>query len=55
MAVAYLTLRAQISAVDREGVGGPAARALAIRGRLWGGFLGLLVIAIVALMVFKPA
>jgi uncharacterized membrane protein len=48
-------LRAQIKAVDREGIASPAARALATRGYVWSAVLGVLVIAIVVLMVFKPA
>jgi hypothetical protein len=48
-------LRAQIAAVDREGIASPAARALATRGYVWSGILGVLVFAIVVLMVFKPA
>ena len=46
--------RAQIAAVDREGVAGADARRLAVRGQVWAGFLGLAVIAILLLMVFKP-
>lgn len=49
------TLRAQIAAVDREGVRGAGARTLAIRGQIWGAVLGLVVLAILLLMVFKPA
>jgi uncharacterized membrane protein len=49
------TLRAQIAAVDREGIASPAARALATRGYVWSAVLGVLVFAIVVLMVFKPA
>ncbi len=49
------TLRAQIAAVDREGIAGSSARALAVRGYVWSGLLGVLVMAIVVLMVFKPA
>jgi uncharacterized membrane protein len=48
-------LRAQITAVDREGVAGADARRLAARGQIWAGALGLIVIAILVLMVFKPA
>lgn len=47
-------LRAQIAAVDREGVAGANARRLAVRGQIWAGALGLIVIAILVLMVFKP-
>jgi uncharacterized membrane protein len=49
------TLRAQIAAVDREGIASPAAHALATRGYVWSAVLGVLVFAIVVLMVFKPA
>ena len=48
-------LRAQIAAVDREGVAGPAARTLATRGQIWAAVLGVLILAILVLMVFKPA
>ena len=48
-------LRAQIAAVDREGIDGPAARALAVRGQIWAGVLAVLVLTILVLMVFKPA
>ncbi|HEY1655898.1 MAG TPA: DUF2269 family protein [Candidatus Tumulicola sp.] len=48
-------LRAQIRAVDGEGVGSPAARRLAVRGYVWSAILGVMVVAILVLMVFKPA
>ncbi len=48
-------LRAQIAAVDREGVSGSDARRLAVRGQIWGGILALIVVVILLLMVFKPA
>jgi uncharacterized membrane protein len=48
-------LRAQIAAVDREGISGPTSRALAVRGYVLSGILGVLVMAILVLMVFKPA
>jgi uncharacterized membrane protein len=48
-------LRAQIAAVERDGVASPAARALATRGQIWAGVLGVLILAILVLMVFKPA
>jgi uncharacterized membrane protein len=48
-------LRAQIAAVERDGVGSPAARALAKRGQMWAAVLAVLVLAILVLMVFKPA
>ena len=49
------TLRAQIAAVDREGTAGSDAKKLALRGQVWGAILGLIVLAILVLMVFKPA
>ncbi|HKU82122.1 MAG TPA: DUF2269 family protein [Candidatus Tumulicola sp.] len=49
------TLRAQIHAVDRAGVDSEAAKELAVRGQIWAAFLGVVVLAIVVLMVFKPA
>ena len=48
-------LRAQIAAVDREGIAGSSALSLAVRGYVWSGILGVIVMAIVVLMVFKPA
>jgi uncharacterized membrane protein len=48
------TLRAQIAAVDREGITGPTARALAVRGYVWSGVLAVMVMTILVLMVFKP-
>jgi uncharacterized membrane protein len=48
------TLKRQIQALDREGAGSPAYRALAIRGRQFGMVLAILAIAIVFLMVMKP-
>lgn len=48
-------LRAQIAAVDKEGVAGPTARALAVRGYVWSAILGVMVTAILVLMVFKPS
>jgi uncharacterized membrane protein len=47
-------LRAQIAAVDREGIAGPEAQRLAVRGYIWSGILGVLIIGIIVLMVFKP-
>jgi uncharacterized membrane protein len=56
--LAYLgytpTLARQIAAVERGGVDDPEARRLAGRGQVIAGFLGLLVVAIIVLMVFKP-
>lgn len=48
-------LRAQIRAVEREGIASGAARRLAVAGNVWAAVLGLLVAAILVLMVFKPA
>ena len=47
-------LRAQIRAVDSEGIESDAARRLAVRGYVWAGILGVLIVSIVVLMVFKP-
>ena len=49
------TLRAQIRAVDREGIASADARSLAVRGYVWSALLGAMVVAILVLMVFKPA
>jgi uncharacterized membrane protein len=49
------TLRNQIKALAAEGAGGAAYLALASRGQIIGGVLGVVVLAILALMVFKPA
>lgn len=49
------TLKAQIAALDRSGPTSPEYQALAARGRLFGAILGVVVIAIVFLMVVKPA
>lgn len=48
------TLRAQIAAVERDGVDGPQARRLAQRGQILAGVLAVIVLAILFLMVFKP-
>jgi uncharacterized membrane protein len=48
-------LRNQIRALAAEGAGGAAYLALASRGQIVGGVLGVVVLAILALMVFKPA
>ncbi|MGA8534157.1 MAG: DUF2269 family protein [Candidatus Tumulicola sp.] len=59
VAAAYLgyspALRAQIGAVDRDGIASAAARMLAVRANVWAGLLAVLVVAILLLMVFKPA
>jgi uncharacterized membrane protein len=49
------TLRNQIKALAAEGAASPAYLALASRGQVVGGVLGVAVLAILALMVFKPA
>lgn len=49
------TLKRQIHALDAGGIESPEYRALAGRGRLIGALLGVVVIAIVFLMVVKPA
>jgi len=49
------TLRAQIHAVDRAGIDSDAAKELAVRGQIWGAFLAIVVLAIIVLMIFKPA
>jgi len=48
-------LRAQIAAVEREGIDGETAQRLAVRGYVWSGLLGIVISAILILMVFKPA
>jgi uncharacterized membrane protein len=48
-------LRKQIAAVEREGVHGTEAVKLSTRGQIVAGILGVLVLAIIVLMVFKPA
>jgi len=49
------TLRRQIQVLEAEGFNSPAYQALARRGRLLGIVLAILVVAIVFLMVVKPA
>jgi len=49
------TLRRQIQAVAAGGIDDPVAGSLAVRGRIVAGILAVLVIAILALMIFKPA
>jgi hypothetical protein len=48
-------LRAQIKAVDAEGINAPRTKSLAVRGYVWSGILGILIAAILTLMVFKPS
>ncbi|MCC7009571.1 MAG: DUF2269 family protein [Acidobacteria bacterium] len=48
------TLKRQIAALERHGIGSSEYRALAARGRLLGALLGVIVITIVLLMVVKP-
>lgn len=49
------TLRKQIEALEARGPNDPEFLRLSKRGSMLGGILGVLVLAIVALMVFKPA
>lgn len=49
------TLKGQIQALDRGGVTSPEYQGFSRRGRLLGALLGVVVIAIVFLMVVKPA
>jgi hypothetical protein len=48
-------LRAQIRAVDVEGINSRPARGLAVRANIYAAVLGILIIAILILMVFRPA
>ncbi len=48
------TLRKQIAVLESRGAGDPEFVRLSKRGGMLGGILGLLVLAIVALMVYKP-
>lgn len=48
------TLRKQIAALEARGPNDPEFLALSKRGAMVGGILGLIVLGIVALMVFKP-
>ena len=56
--VAYLgytpALAKQIAAVERAGVASPEAKALASRGGVFAAIIAVLVMAILALMIFKP-
>lgn len=49
------TLRRQIEEVASGGMESAAANALAVRGRILAAILGVLVLAIFALMIFRPA
>jgi uncharacterized membrane protein len=49
------TLRRQIAVLEARGAQDPEFLALSKRGAAMGGVLGVLVVIIVALMVFKPA
>ena len=49
------TLRRQIEVLEASGPSDPEFLKLSTRGGVLGGILGVIVIAIVALMVFKPA
>jgi hypothetical protein len=57
MIVAYAgytpTLKRQIAIVEREGIQGPLARHLAVRGRILAAVLAILIIVLLALMIFK--
>jgi uncharacterized membrane protein len=48
------TLKAQIAAIAAEGSAGSRATALAVRGQAVAAVVGVLVLAILVLMVFKP-
>jgi uncharacterized membrane protein len=49
------SLAGQIRAIERDGPASPEAARLAVRGNIWAAILGVLIIAILILMVFKPA
>lgn len=49
------TLREHIAAVERDGAHSPKAVRLAKRGQAIAAILGIAILAILALMVFKPA
>lgn len=49
------TLRRQIAALERTGADSPQYRALARRGNILGAALGVVVLALLALMIAKPA
>ena len=49
------TLRRQIEILESRGVEDPEFARLSTRGAILGGILGVIVIAIVALMVYKPS
>jgi uncharacterized membrane protein len=48
------TLRNQIRILATEGADSSAYRAIAVRGQVVGGVLGVIVVVILGLMVFKP-
>jgi hypothetical protein len=48
------TLRRQIAVLESRGASDPEFLRLSKRGAMLGGILGMIVILIVALMVFKP-
>jgi uncharacterized membrane protein len=58
IAVVYLgytpSLSRQIAAVERGGLDDPEAKRIAVRANVFAGILGVTVVAILALMVFKP-
>jgi len=49
------SLRKQIAVVEAFGIGDPRTGALAVRANVFAGVLGVVVIAILVLMVFKPS
>jgi uncharacterized membrane protein len=55
LAVISPNFRRQLAALETEGPASPAYRAAARRGRRWGIAVSVLVLAIVFLMVVKPA
>lgn len=48
------TLTRQIAAVERDGVASESVRQLSVRGQIWAAVIGVLVVAILILMIFKP-
>lgn len=49
------TLKRQVEIVATGGVNDPAAKALAARGQFLAGLMGLIVLFILVMMIFKPA
>ena len=48
------TLTRQIAAVERDGIASEGAKRLSVRGQIWAAVIGVLVVAILVLMIFKP-